>query len=201
MKEMKKTHIILILILVSGFSWSFIFTNQSSTNADNEKINWITIQELETLAQSGKWKKEKKKVFVDLYTDWCGWCKKMDAGTFTDPEVIKAMNKHYYAVKFDAESKDTIIFGNQMYKWVPTGRKGINELGSALGAVNGRIGYPTIVFLNDNLEKLQAIPGYKDANTLLPMLLYFGEGHSITTPWDSYLIKYNQEKSNNQFSD
>lgn len=200
MIAMKKTLLILLTIIVAGFSLAFITFSKTEPPSD-EKINWITVQELDELAQHKNWKKNKKKIFIDLYTDWCGWCKKMDQNTFTNPDIIRVMNEHFYAVKFDAESKDTIMFGNYEYKWVPSGRRGINELGSALGAVDGRIGYPTIVFLNENLEKIQTIPGYKDANGLLPMLVYYGEDHHFTTPWGSFLNQYNEQKRNSQFSD
>ena len=89
---LKKIYTLLLsLIVVSGFS--------------QEKINWISMQEaIDLTAKPGN----KKKIFIDAYTDWCGWCKRMDQSTFIDSNVIKHMNENYYAVKFDAESYDTI---------------------------------------------------------------------------------------------
>uniref|UniRef100_A0A3Q2YUK7 Spermatogenesis-associated protein 20-like TRX domain-containing protein n=1 Tax=Hippocampus comes TaxID=109280 RepID=A0A3Q2YUK7_HIPCM len=49
-----------------------------------------------------------KKVFIDIYTDWCGWCKKMDKDTFQNPEVAAYMNENFLMVKMDAEGKDPI---------------------------------------------------------------------------------------------
>src|SRR5574337_722786 len=68
-----------------------------------EEIKWYSFQEAYNLNKTNP-----KKIFIDVYTDWCGWCKKMDASTFKDPNVIKIMNKYYYAVKLNAEMKDTI---------------------------------------------------------------------------------------------
>ena len=70
-------------------------------------INWMTLPEVEAAM-----KVEKKKVFIDLYTDWCGWCKRMDASTFIDPTVVNYMNRNYYCVKFNAERRDTVRFNN-----------------------------------------------------------------------------------------
>ena len=68
----------------------------------SQEINWISIEEAEIAN-----KKEPRKVFIDVYTDWCGWCKKMDASTFEDPQIIKYLNENYYCVKLDGEDKNT----------------------------------------------------------------------------------------------
>lgn len=158
------------------------------------KVNWITIQQLNELAQEGKIQKQKKKIFIDLYTDWCGWCKRMDQNTFGDATISNYLNKHYHSVKFNAESKDEITFGNQTFKWIPSGRNGINELGQSLGVVNGRIGYPTIVFLDEDLRKIQAIPGYKDPAGMLPMLVYYAEDHYKKTAWNEFQASFDPAK-------
>ena len=56
-----------------------------------------------------------KKVFIDLYTSWCGWCKRMDATTFKQRAIVEYMNQKYYAVKFDAETRDTINFNGHSF--------------------------------------------------------------------------------------
>jgi hypothetical protein len=53
-------------------------------------------------------KVEKKKIFIDLYTDWCGWCKKMDASTFLEPKLVEYMNKNYHCIKFNTEKEGPI---------------------------------------------------------------------------------------------
>ena len=59
--------------------------------------------------------KEPKMVFIDVYTDWCGWCKRMDQSTFANPVIAQYMNDHFYAVKFDAERQDTITFQGHQF--------------------------------------------------------------------------------------
>merc|ERR1711991_317837 len=56
-----------------------------------------------------------KKVFIDLYTSWCGWCKRMDATTFKQKAIVEYMNQKYYAVKFDAETRDTVNFNGHTF--------------------------------------------------------------------------------------
>ena len=66
-----------------------------------EKIQWMDFEEAVSACT-----KQPKKIFVDVYTNWCGWCKKMDQTTFADPEVAKYMNENYYAVKFFFKAAD-----------------------------------------------------------------------------------------------
>ncbi|MGV3585410.1 MAG: thioredoxin family protein, partial [Adhaeribacter sp.] len=71
--------------------------------AKKGKINWLSLEEAAVLN-----KKEPRKMVIDVYTDWCGWCRKMDQSTFSDPEVADYVNKNFYAVKLDAEGKKPI---------------------------------------------------------------------------------------------
>ena len=73
-----------------------------------------------------------KKLFIDVYTDWCGWCKKMDKDTFQNAEVAAYMSENFYMVKLDAEQKEPIEFKGKTYNFVATGRRGYHELAAAL---------------------------------------------------------------------
>lgn len=111
----------------------------------------------------------KKKFLVDVYTDWCGWCKVMDKKTFTDPTLIKYLNENFHVVKFNAEQKDIVKYRGKEYKWEPMGgRNGINTLGVEL--LQGRLSYPTLVYLNEKLEPITISPGYKDPGQLMSEL-------------------------------
>ena len=96
-----------------------------------------------------------KKIFIDVYTDWCGWCKRMDKATFQNPEVAAYMNEHYYNVKFDAEQKESIEILGNTFEFVPQGSRGYHELAAAL--LNGKMSYPTVVFMNPKFEMLKNI--------------------------------------------
>jgi len=117
-------------------------------------------------------KTDKKKVFIDMYTDWCGWCKKMDASTFKDPTVAKYLNDNFHAVKFDAEQKEPITFRGQTYEFTKAGRRGAHGLAVAL--LNGRLGYPSFVYLDENMDGISVSPGFKKADGLMNELTWIG---------------------------
>jgi len=143
--------------------------------APRGKINWITLDELE-----GKMKEEPRKVLVDLYTGWCGWCKRMDKNTFQHGEIAKYVNDNFYAVKFDAETKDKVSFKGSDFEFVQSGRRGTNMFAYKLilgDKPTGRVGYPTIAFLDESLNRIDAFPGYKDASKFDAVAHFISENH------------------------
>ena len=83
----------------------FAQTTNKTKLANKNGIHWISLEEAQE-----KMKSEPKKVYIDLYTDWCGWCKVMDKKTFSHKQVIDFMNTHFYCVRLHAETKDSILF-------------------------------------------------------------------------------------------
>ena len=118
--------------------------------AQNETINWLSFEQLEdSLAIAPK------KVFIDFYTDWCAYCKKMDRAAFRDPAVISNLNKHYYAVRMDAETKDTIVFEEQKYVNREYGKKRnpVHEIPRLLASrENTPFTLPAIVILDESFQ-------------------------------------------------
>ena len=148
------------------------------TSADAQ-IQWLTWEE----AQARN-KKEPRKIIVDVYTQWCGWCKKMDKATFENPEISKYINQHYYAVKFDAETKTDINFKDRVFKYVRYGSGGYNQLADEI--MFGKFSFPTIVFIDENLNVIQPIPGYQDPQSLDKIMKYFAEDYYKRMPWKKY---------------
>ncbi|MFN8165216.1 MAG: DUF255 domain-containing protein [Bacteroidia bacterium] len=150
----------------------------------NEAILWMSMKE--ALAKN---EKQPKKIFIDMYTSWCGWCKKMDAATFTDSKIAEYMNAHYYAVKFDAETKDTIVYKDKPYTFVPEYKS--NELAARL--LNGQMSYPTAVYMDEKNNPITAVPGYLSPNDLLPILVFFAEDHYKTEKWEEFRSAFDKK--------
>ncbi len=158
--------------------FGFKLTNNSQALT---KVKWYTWEEAVAANE-----KEKRKVFVDIYTDWCGWCKRMDRTTFNDPRVAEYLNKYFYPVKLNAEQKGDIKFGGYIFKYKELQRRGYHELAAAL--LDNKLSYPTTVFLTEDLKVDQRLPGYLDASKMLAVLTYLAEEKekSNPMPWKQY---------------
>jgi len=154
---------------------------------ENNGINWVSFEEAMALNQENP-----KLVFIDVYTDWCGWCKKMDASTFSNPEVAKYMNEKYHCVKLDAETKESIQFmGKEFVNPDPDGRKSTHQLAALL--LNNKMSYPSYVFMNEENKVLTIVKGYKDVNGFDPIIHWFGEQVYLMTPYQEYIKTYNSK--------
>lgn len=147
------------------------------------KIKWMSFEE--ALEAN---KKEPRKWMIDVYTDWCGWCKRMDKTTMEHPVIIQVVNEHYYAVKLDGEYKKDIVVNGRTYKYIANGRRGYHELPAEL--MQGKMSYPTIVFLDEAMQIIQPLPGYQTAAGLDPILNYFGGDYYKSTAWDKFTAEY-----------
>jgi len=145
------------------------------TKVKKAKINWMTLEEAYAATQ-----KEPRKILVDVYTGWCGWCKVMDQKTFTDEKVAEFVNQKYYAVKLDAEMKDTIRIGKQQYIW----ENGYNQAGVAL--LQGKMSFPTIVYLDEQFNMIQPVAGYQEAQQFHQIVTFFGDNHYRKGNWEKY---------------
>lgn len=147
------------------------------------KVQWMSLEEAQEKAKT-----EKRKIFIDVFTDWCGWCKRMDESTFVDPEIAKYLNENYYPVKLNAEQQQDINFNNKTYHFRKNGARGYHELAAEL--LNNRLSFPTVVFLDESLNLIQSIPTYLEAPKLEVILNYFGTDSHKTTPWETYEKKF-----------
>jgi thioredoxin-related protein len=161
----------------------FCQSGPAKNEANDKEIHWITsIDELQAKMQQNP-----KKVIIDMYTGWCGWCKKMDAATYTNPALVKYINNNYYAVKFDAERQDVINFMGKEYKYDPTYKA--NALAIELMMKNnpqGQMSYPTTIFLLENFQSPTPIPGYRDVKEMQLFLTYFGDNAYKHQKYEDY---------------
>lgn len=158
---------------------SFLLVITSLNASGQNKIRWITWED--ALKKMGS---APKMLLIDVYIEKCTWCKKMDATTFNENQIAKYINENFYAVKFDAESKEPIVFQGQTYNFIKTFKGGYHEL--AADILQGKLNYPSLVFFDKDLSIIQAIPGYQTTEELDLILKFFGDGYYKTTSWRKY---------------
>jgi thioredoxin-related protein len=153
---MKKILFISALI----FNSVFVFSQEKA-------VKWFTLEEAVKLMQ-----KNPRPILIDTYTDWCGWCKKLDKDTFSNPVIADILNNKFYPVKFDAEGKDPVVFQGTTY--INDGKAGkAHQL--AVAMLKGQLAYPNIVFFNEKIQLLTNFPGYIDAKQMEVLLSFIAE--------------------------
>ncbi|MDR0419647.1 MAG: DUF255 domain-containing protein, partial [Prevotellaceae bacterium] len=128
-----------ILILLATFG-----------TATMAQMKWYSFEEAVALSE-----KKPRKIFIDVYTDWCGWCKVMDRNTFSNPSIAEYMNKNYYSVKLNAEMTDTVRFKGHIFVNPSSSRRSSHQL--AVSLLNGKMSFPSVVFMNEQFQILQVI--------------------------------------------
>jgi thioredoxin-related protein len=140
-------------------------TASSATHQTDGKLTWMDFAEGYTKAKA-----ENKILLVDAYTDWCGWCKVMDRETYTNAEVIAALNQDFVCVKFNPEVEKTHSFGkynlksNELLYWLANGQPG---------------GYPTsyFVFHPTKNDERASQAGYLPPDQFLKLLAEVKKRH------------------------
>lgn len=162
---------------------------QSKAGSGTGSIEWMSWNEAMAAMEQ-----EPKNIFVDVYTDWCGWCKRMDATTFKNKKVAEYMNKYYYAVKMDAEMKETIVFqGHTFENPDPEKKRSTHTLASSL--LDNKLSYPSFVILNEQYQRVQAIPGYQKAADMTTILAYLGDAENRKVPYEEFVKTFNSAEA------
>ncbi len=142
------------------------------------KIDWHRYSEGLALA-----KKLNKKVFIEFTAKWCGWCKKMQATTFKEPEVISLIDKYYVPVTVDGDSRDTL----NIEGWITTEASLTRE-------TFGVNSYPIFWFLTSTGDRIAPLVGYRDKDVMVDVLDYLKDEQYKTVTFDTYL--QNKRKKN-----
>jgi Highly conserved protein containing a thioredoxin domain len=158
------------------FGWLTIFSCAQKPAAQTEKLAWMTLDQA-----AASMKKEKRPILIDLYTDWCGWCKVMDKKTYSNKNVSAYLKQKFYPVKLDAEQKKAITWNGKTYDY----NSNYKTHNFAVYLTNGQLSYPTTVIIPVNGDP-QAIPGYLTPPELELIVKYFGEGKYGKLSFDEY---------------
>jgi len=166
---MLKPIITLVLALV-------LFASAGKTDTPDAKVEWVTIEEAQALIQE-----EPRMIFVNVYTDWCGWCRRMKNETYTHPVIAEYLNENFYAVDLNAEQEDNIEFRGVEFENENLGeRRPAHSFAIAL--LQGQMSYPSIAFFDENMDLLTAIPGFRPPANLEAVLAFFNEGAYKESP-------------------
>jgi thioredoxin-related protein len=158
---------------------------QGQPAAKPHLVKWTSLEEAQAAA-----KKDGKPLIIDMWTPWCGWCKRLDANTFGDKQTAEYINSHYHPVSFNAEGPDPVTYNGKKYE-NPTyeqagGRHGTHQLTLEIAAPGGKLGYPTIVYMDSEGKVIQAVQSYFSPEDIEPILIYFGEGGYKSQDWQTF---------------
>jgi thioredoxin-related protein len=158
-----------------------IFSFATVKPTEKEKINWLSLDEVNL-----KMKTEPRPVIIDLYTNWCYWCKVMDRKTYNNSKVISYINAHFYAVKLNAESKETVVWNNKKYEFNANDK--VNDF--ALFVTQGQLEFPNTVIFTDINKSPANIPGFMNPKEIEVILKYFGDEKYKSKNFSDYSKNY-----------
>lgn len=154
---------------------ALIFFINTGTSQDQKAVkvenglSWVKYDK--GLAQAAK---ENKPILIDFYTNWCGWCKKMDRDTFANDSVAKYLGDKFITVKVNAESNDPLV--------LKSGSISERDLARSFGVK----GYPTYFFLKSNGDKIFNVASYFPPDNFIKLLRYIGDEHYKTKTIQEY---------------
>jgi len=169
-----------------------LFMSVSPVIAQEEQnglVKWLSFKEAQE-----KNKLVPKPLIIDFYTDWCGWCKHMMKTTYSNVSLAAYINANFYAVKFNAEGKDTIEYNGKIYKPLSKEPKTPHEL--ALKFLGDKLSYPSTVFVTNNFEYNLLTQGYMDEKKIEPILVFM-----VENAWRTAIFEEFNKHFNHTFND
>jgi thioredoxin-related protein len=167
----------LIFSIIVGMSLPAIAQN---------KIKWASWNSSNEFTQKGS-----KKYMIYICYGGCKWCKQMEDSTFSDGQVAKYINANFVPLKLNATSKDRIIIDDKIYTTKQQGGHEFNEL--AIQLLNGNMKFPSIVFLDEQFDKITSYNQFIDLNNFEMLLTFYAGDYYKKTPWKRFECTYSKE--------
>lgn len=131
----------------------------SAKSAAKASVNWVSLESGFKAAEASK-----RYLFVSVYTDWCGYCRKLESVTYKAPSVVSELDKNFESVKLNAESDEIVTW------------KGKKISSRSLALFWGVEGYPTLLFLNRKGEIVGSFNSYVEPDLMVKLLTYISSG-------------------------
>lgn len=143
----------------------------AGTVVNAQEIKWMTFDQA-IAAQ----KKKPKKLFVDVYTNWCGPCKMLSNNTFKNKDLVKYINDNFYAVKFNGEGNEVVNYKGQKFENTAYNAANANSRNATHPFTNFLQvqAYPTMMFFDENAEYIFPVSGYMSPGQLEVFLKVVG---------------------------
>ena len=161
---------LMLLTVAAVVTLAVLVSVNATTASENNSLKWKSFDS--GLVEA---KKSNKKILIDVYTDWCGWCKRMDSQTYADNSVAKYLSERYVVIKLNAESEKKLKY------------KGKDYTERELAAAFGISGYPATMFLKSDGEPITIYPGFADAAKFKTVLSFIAEDHYLTKKFEDYI--------------
>ena len=167
------------------FCCFFILSYLKAQTEKDGLVNWLSIKEAQQ-----KNKEVQKPFIIDIYTDWCGWCKHMMKTTYSNAGIANYINSNFYPVKFDAETKDTIEYNGKIYK--PTSKEPKTPHELAIKFLGTSLSYPSTMFVTNNFEYNLLSQGFIEDKKIEPLLIFMVENAWRNSVYDEFSKHFNR---------
>lgn len=144
------------------------------------KVSWQP-----TDVVTSQWNENKKPILIDIFTDWCHYCKVMEKTTYSNDSVAGYLNDHFYMAKVNAESKTPFNWMGKVYEYIPKYK--VNQL--AIDLTRGNMVYPSTIIIPVTGEP-QVIGGALSVQEMEQILKYFANGHYGKTDWNDFIKNF-----------
>ena len=166
---MNKKYILIAIVMVAAAATVYMASKFSKHAQDPATIEWHNVSDGMALSHSTN-----KKILMDVYTDWCTWCKKMDKETYSKGEIASYISDHFIPVRLNAESQQMRLFDT------------VHITDADLASAFHVTGYPTTIFIQSDGKPITSLPGYVETDEFKNVLRYIAEDAYMKMGYDDF---------------